>query len=244
MDIISCRNVSKTYSRHTGQRLLRHHMSSWLKRQPTERFYALRDVSFSVPQGGSLGICGHNGAGKSTLLSLLTGLARPDAGTVSINGRVAALLELGSGFHPDLTGAENLRLNAALLGFSRKQVDALSEEIVDFAEIRDFINEPLRTYSTGMVLRLGFSISINLNPEILLVDEILAVGDQMFQAKCYDRIRQLRRNGTTFVCVSHATKTLLEFCDTGLLLDHGQVVTHGSMREVIDEYQGRTIATI
>ena len=241
MDIISCWNVSKTYSRHVGQRLLRHHVTSWVKRQKTEPFYALRNVTFSVPEGGSLGVCGHNGAGKSTLLSLLTGLARPDEGSIAVHGRVAALLELGSGFHPDLTGAENLRLNAALLGFSRKQVDALTDAIIDFAEIRDFINEPLRTYSSGMVLRLAFSISISLNPDILLIDEILAVGDHVFQAKCYDRMRQLRRNGTTFVCVSHATKTLLEFCDTGLLLDHGEVLMHDSMRAVVEAYEGRMI---
>jgi ABC-type polysaccharide/polyol phosphate transport system ATPase subunit len=239
MDIVSCQNVSKIFQRHTRQKLLREYVSSWIGRNsPSEKFYALRNVSFSIPKGESLGICGHNGAGKSTLLNLITGLGRPDEGSLVVNGRVAALLELGSGFHPDLTGRENVRLNAALLGFSRKRFETLFDTIVEFSGMREFMNEPLRTYSSGMILRLAFSVSINVEPDLLVVDEILAVGDQSFQAKCRERVRQLRDNGTTFICVSHAPETLVEFCDRGIWLDHGQVMLSGPMHEVVEAYQG------
>jgi lipopolysaccharide transport system ATP-binding protein len=238
--LVSCNHVSKAFKRHTGQRLLRQHIWTFLRRQQrAEEFYALKNVSFSVCRGHSLGICGGNGAGKSTLLSVICGLARPDRGSIEVHGRVAALLELGSGFHPDLTGAENLRLNAALLGFTRKQANELFDSIVDFSEIGEFINEPLRSYSSGMVLRLAFSIAINVNPDILLIDEILAVGDEAFQAKCRHRVAQLRHGGATFVCVSHSPQMLLDLCDQGLWLDHGEVILQGPMQEVIEAYQGR-----
>jgi ABC-type polysaccharide/polyol phosphate transport system ATPase subunit len=243
MAIISCEHVSKTFKRHAGQRLLRHHVSSWLNRHHTEVFHALKDVSFSVQNGESLGICGSNGAGKSTLLNLITGLGRPDSGKIEVNGRVSALLELGSGFHPDLTGAENLKINAALSGFSRRQTAALFNSIVEFSGIGEFIDEPLRTYSSGMVLRLAFSVAITLDPDVLIVDEILAVGDQAFQARCQERIRELRHRGTTFVCVSHSPEMLLELCDVGLWLDHGQAVLQGRMRDVLHAYQGYLTAT-
>jgi ABC-type polysaccharide/polyol phosphate transport system ATPase subunit len=238
-DLIICDHVSKIFKRHTGQRLLRQHLSSWLRRDRAETFYALKDVTFSIPHGTSLGICGSNGAGKSTLLNLMTGLGRPEEGRIEVNGRVAALLELGSGFHPDLTGAENLRLNAALLGFNQKQTRALFDSIVEFSGIGEFIDEPLRTFSSGMILRLAFSIAMSVEPDLLIVDEILAVGDQAFQEKCHQRVQQLRRRGTTFVCVSHSTKMLLDLCDVGIWLDHGEVVLQGSMSEVIGAYQGR-----
>ena len=244
MAIISCEHVSKTFKRHTGQRLLRHHVSSWFNRHQSEVFYALRDVSFSVREGESLGICGSNGAGKSTLLNLITGLGRPEAGKVEVNGKVGALLELGSGFHPDLTGAENLRINAALNGFSRSRTRALFDSIVEFSGIGEFIDEPLRTYSNGMVLRLAFSVAITMEPDVLIVDEILAVGDQSFQAKCHDRIRELRNRGTTFVCVSHSPGMLQDLCDVGLWLDHGQIVLQGRMGDVLHAYQGHLSAAL
>jgi len=244
MEIISCENVSKVFRRHTGPRLLRQHLADLFKREATEVFYALQNVTFSVQVGESLGICGSNGAGKSTLLNLLTGLGRPETGNIYVNGRVAALLELGSGFHPDLTGAENLRINAALLGFSRKKTNELFDSIVDFSGIAEFINEPLRTYSSGMALRLAFSVAINVEPDILIIDEILAVGDQNFQAKCQDRIRALRQRGTTFVCVSHSQDTLLDLCDNGIWLDHGHVVLCGRMCDVVNAYKGRMTAKI
>jgi ABC-type polysaccharide/polyol phosphate transport system ATPase subunit len=209
-----------------------------LRRRERAWFYALKNVSFQLKSGESIAIVGRNGAGKSTLLSLITGLTRPDAGRIETTGRIAALLELGSGFHSDLTGAENVRLNAALLGFSRKQTDRLFDSILDFAEIGDFINEPLRTFSSGMILRLAFSVAVNLDPDILVVDEIIAVGDQGFQAKCFDRIRQFRERGKTIVAVSHATGILLELCDRALFLDQGELVVDGEIGSVLDAYTG------
>jgi ABC-type polysaccharide/polyol phosphate transport system ATPase subunit len=242
MAIISCQHVSKVFQRQTGQQLLRHHLSTWLRKRHSDAFYALKDVSFALREGESLAICGSNGAGKSTLLNLITGLGRPDAGTIDVNGRVSALLELGAGFHPDLTGAENVKLNAALLGFSRKDTSTLFDSIVDFSGVADFINEPLRTYSSGMTLRLAFAVGISVEPDILIIDEILAVGDQQFQAKCHERIRTLRQRGTSFVCVSHSSEMLLEFCDIGLWLDHGEAVLQGDIRDVLNAYQGHLTA--
>ena len=245
MHVITCRNVSKIFRRHTGQRLIREHVAGWFHRRSRadESFYALRNVSFTVEDGESVGILGSNGAGKSTLLGLVTGLAYPDEGSIEVKGRVAALLELGSGFHPDLTGAENIRLNAALLGFTKKQTEELFESIVDFSGIGDFIEEPLRTYSSGMIVRLAFSVAINVDPDILIVDEVLAVGDQEFQAKCFDRVRQLREARKTFLCVSHSPEILLQFCDKGIWLDHGEIVLKGKIRDVIEAYQGRPAVT-
>jgi ABC-type polysaccharide/polyol phosphate transport system ATPase subunit len=240
MHAIHCQNVSKTFRRHTGHKLIREHVAGWFQRKaPEETFYALKDVSFTLKTGESLGVVGSNGAGKSTLLSLITGLAQPDEGSVQVKGRIAALLELGSGFHPDLTGAENVRLNAALLGFTEKQTNDLFDEIVQFSGIGDFIEEPLRTYSNGMVVRLAFSVAINVDPDVLLIDEVLAVGDQSFQAKCHERILNLRNSGKTFVCVSHSTDILMSMCDRGLWLDRGELITQGTIRDVIEAYQGR-----
>lgn len=244
MHVIKCQNVSKSFRRHTGQKLIREHVAGWFRRssRANESFYALKNVSFTVEEGESLGVVGSNGAGKSTLLGLVTGLAVPEEGTIEVNGRVAALLELGSGFHPDLTGAENVRLNAALLGFKRKQTDQLFDSIVDFAGIGDFIEEPLRTYSSGMVVRLAFSVAINVDPDVLIVDEVLAVGDQDFQAKCLERVGQLRRAGKTFLCVSHSPNILQQFCDQGIWLDHGEVILKGTIQDVIAAYQGHSTA--
>ena len=204
MRVIEFSNVSKTFCRHAGQMLLRNHILQLLRRERPERFHALENVSFRVEQGESLAIVGPNGAGKSTLLSLVAGLTKPDRGTVTVNGRVAALLELGAGFHLDLTGRENVYLNASLLGLSRIYANRVYDQIVDFSGIGDFIDEPLRTYSTGMIMRLAFSVAVNMEPEVLLIDEVLAVGDTAFQAKCLDRIHELRNSGKTLLCVSHA----------------------------------------
>ncbi len=242
MTVVEFVNVSKTFSRTTGHQLLSSHLTRWFRRPHKDRFCALKGVSFQVEEGESLAIVGPNGAGKSTLLSLVTGLARPDAGSVWVNGRVAALLELGSGFHPDLTGVENVRLNASLLGLSRKRTNELFDEIVEFSGVGEFINEPLRTYSSGMIVRLAFSVAVSMDPGILVVDEILAVGDQAFQAKCLDRIHQLRSHGKTMLCVSHAVSMVQQFCDRALWLDHGEVIMSGTVSEVIQAYTGRTTA--
>jgi ABC-type polysaccharide/polyol phosphate transport system ATPase subunit len=241
MQRVVCQDVSKKFQRHTGQRLLREHVTAWwrTRKQPVVDFYALKNVTFEVASGESVAIIGSNGAGKSTLLSLIYGLARPTSGTITVNGKIAALLELGSGFHPDLTGSENLELNASLLGFSKKQTREMFDAIVDFAGLADVIDEPLRTYSSGMAMRLAFSIAVNIDPDILIVDEVLAVGDQAFQAKCHERIQQFRSAGKTLLFVSHAASLISEFCDRALWLDHGELVMQGEVEQVLGAYQGR-----
>lgn len=239
MKVITCENVWKTFHRHTGQKLLRHHLASWFGSDRSNAFHALKGVSFHVDKGEGLAVIGGNGAGKSTLLSVVTGLAKPDKGTVKVDGRVAALLELGSGFHPDLTGAENVYLNASLLGFTGKQTRAMFDSIVEFSGVGDFIDEPVRTYSSGMNLRLAFAVAVNVDPEILIIDEVLAVGDQSFQAKCFDRIRGFRRAGKTFLCVSHSKPVLMELCDRAVWLDQGEMMMCGKIEDAFEAYEGR-----
>jgi ABC-type polysaccharide/polyol phosphate transport system ATPase subunit len=240
MSMIELNNVSKKYSRHAGQLLLRNHLTRLLTRRTEEPFFALKNVSFAVERGESLAVIGSNGAGKSTVLGLVAGVSQPDTGAVKVNGQVAALLELGSGFHPDLTGRENVRLNAALLGLSRRQTAEAFERIVDFSEIREFIDQPLRTYSTGMTMRLAFSVAINRDPEVLLVDEVLAVGDAAFQAKCIQKVHEFRRAGKTLLCVSHS-EMIRRLCDRAIWLDHGELILSGSVDEVLGAYTGRSI---
>lgn len=237
---ISFRSVSKTFPRHRGTLLLRERIAHLFRWRPASQpFYALRDVSFDIQAGQSVAVIGHNGAGKSTLLSLITHLSYPTTGTATVNGRVGALLELGSGFHPDLTGAENVMVNAALLGLSRSRAKQLFGSIVDFAGIGDFIDEPLRTYSSGMVMRLAFSVAIVLEPDILLIDEVLSVGDQEFSAKCIDKIHAMKAAGKTLVCVSHSTELLRSLCDRAIWLDHGRLAGDGPIEAVLTEYHNR-----
>ncbi len=239
---VTFESVSKIYSRSTGRKLLRSHVEVWFGRQPREPFYALNKVSFHLGHSESVAILGANGAGKSTLLSMVAGLSYPNEGRVTVNGRVAALLELGSGFHPDLTGAENIKLNAALLGLTRKRTEYLFDSIVEFSGIAEFIHEPLRTYSTGMMMRLGFSVAVNVDPDILILDEVFAVGDQNFQARCRDKVMEFKKSGKTMLCVSHATTTLHQLCDRAIWLDHGQMMMDGTAAAVIEHYEGRSIA--
>jgi ABC-type polysaccharide/polyol phosphate transport system ATPase subunit len=238
MAVVEFINVSKRFPLHRGRVLLRTKVARLLRGERDECFVALKRVSFRVERGESLGIVGPNGAGKSTLLALAAGLTVPDEGTVSVAGRTAALLELGSGFHPDLTGRENVRLNAALLGFTRRRAAELLEQIIDFSGVGEFIDEPLRTYSSGMVLRLAFSVAIHMEPEILLVDEILAVGDAAFQSKCLEKIRTLRFRGKTLLIASHSPSLLEEFCDHAIWLDQGEVIMSGRVRDVVRSYAG------
>jgi ABC-type polysaccharide/polyol phosphate transport system ATPase subunit len=239
--ILELREVWKTFHRHTGKLLLRAHMQNlFFRRTRLEPFDALKNISFRIDRGESVGIIGSNGAGKSTLLSLVAGLASPDRGTVIVNGRVAALLELGSGFHPDLTGAENVGLNAALIGMSRRELREAYGNIVEFAELADFMDEPLRTYSAGMTMRLAFSVAVNAAPDLLLIDEVLVVGDQAFQAKCLDKILEFRRLGKTILCVSHAGGAIQQLCSRAIWLDHGDLLLDGPAAGVTDAYQGRS----
>jgi len=244
MSVIEFSNVSKSFHRHAGQMLLRNHLIQMLRGQPDERFFALKHVSFTVEHGESLAVIGRNGAGKSTLLGLVAGLAQPDEGRISVDGTVAALLELGSGFHRDLTGRENVRMNASLMGFSRKQTDAAFDAIVDFSGIGEFINEPLRTYSTGMIMRLAFSVAINRDPQVLLIDELLAVGDSAFQAKCFEKIHQFRNAGKTLLCVSHSSPMIHELCDRAIWLDHGELIMSGTVAEITAAYAGCQSAAV
>ncbi|HUO30228.1 MAG TPA: ABC transporter ATP-binding protein [Bryobacteraceae bacterium] len=243
MPVIEFRNVSKKFNRHVGQMLLRNHLTRLLARRGDDRFVALKHVSFRVRRGESVAVIGRNGAGKSTLLTLVAGVQRADEGEVIVNGNVAGLLELGAGFHPDLTGRENVNLNAALLGMTRRQTRASFDSIVEFSGIRDFIDEPLRTYSTGMVMRLAFSVAISRDPEILLIDEVLAVGDAAFQAKCIDKIHELRDAGRTLLCVSHSPM-ILQLCDRAVWLDHGELILDGPISDVAAAYAGRPATTV
>ncbi len=216
--------------------LLRDRIRNVFRPEPRERFCALRDVSFSLDPGESLAVIGQNGAGKSTLLNLATQLSLPSEGTVRIGGRVAGLLELGAGFHPDLTGKENVWINAALLGLTRRQVKDRFDSIVEFAGVGDFIEEPLRAYSTGMAMRLAFAVAVNVDPDILIIDEVLGVGDEAFFAKCFERIKQFRRASKTLICVSHDLKSLEVLCDRAVWLDHGKVAGFGPLRQVAQAY--------
>lgn len=238
MALLEFQNVSKWFPHSTGRALLRTHIARWFGGEHKERFVALKNVSFRLEPGETLAIVGANGAGKSTLLSLAAGLATPNEGRVMVHGRVAALLQLGSGFHPDLTGAENLLLNSALLGRSRKRTLELAERIVEYSGIGDFIDDPLRTYSSGMVMRLAFSVAIHTEPDILLLDEVLAVGDSGFQAKCHETLLDFQRSGKSLLFVSHSAAQVREMCERALWIDHGELVMEGDAATVTDAYSG------
>ncbi len=200
-------------------------------------FWAVQDVSLEVPHGETLGLIGPNGAGKSTLLKLLSRITAPTTGTISLTGRLAALIEVGSGFHPELTGRENLFLSGAILGMRRAEIAAKLDRIIDFAGVGSFIDTPVKWYSSGMYVRLGFSVAAHLDADVLLVDEVLAVGDAAFQAQCSDRIGELRRAGTTMIFISHDLASVARLCDRVALMRHGQLVTTGAAADVIEQYE-------
>jgi len=206
------------------------------RRSRYESFLAVKDVSFTVPVGSTFGIIGSNGAGKSTLMKCLAGVLSPDSGAIHTNGRLVALLELGAGFHPELSGRENVFLNGAILGMKQEEIKAKFEEIVDFSGLERFIDTPIKNYSSGMVVRLGFAIAINVDPDILIIDEVLAVGDEAFQIKCNEKIEDFRRRGKTIVLVSHGLGTVRQLCDQVLWLDGGNVRAVGNAHEVISQY--------
>ncbi len=229
--VIEIDNVSKHFKlNHAKADSLKERVVNFRKAS-YEEFWALRDVSIEVQQGETIGLLGHNGSGKSTLLKCVAGIMRPTSGTIRKRGRTAALLELGAGFHGDLTGRENIYMNGSILGFSRTEIDGIFDEIVAFSEIEEFIDNQVKHYSSGMAARLGFAVAVNVEPEILLVDEVLAVGDEAFQRKCLDRIKQFQREGRTILLVSHAVDLVRQICDRAAVLDHGHLVTVGTPGE-------------
>jgi ABC-2 type transport system ATP-binding protein len=203
-----------------------------------DEFWALQDVDLQIPAGKTFGLIGHNGSGKSTLLKCLAGILVPDRGSIAVHGRVSALLELGAGFHPELSGRDNVYLNGSILGMSKKQIDAQFDEIVGFAGLEQFIDTPVKNYSSGMYVRLGFSVAINVDPEILMVDEVLAVGDESFQRRCMEKFADFRAQGRTVVIVSHALATMRTMCDEVAWLDHGRLKDVGRPQDLVDAYVG------
>jgi ABC-2 type transport system ATP-binding protein len=231
---IKVRDVSKRF------RIYREKPTSLKQRLLTSRsraedFWALRDVALDVGEGSTFGLIGHNGSGKTTLLKCVAGILRPTSGAILQRGRLAALLELGAGFHPELTGRENVYLNASFLGLSRKQTDAAFDDIVAFAELEQFIDTEVKFYSSGMLVRLGFAVAVYVEPDVLLIDEVLAVGDEAFQAKCLNRVREFQREGRTIVLVTHALDTVTEICDRAAMLHHGELHAIGMPAEVVRE---------
>lgn len=201
------------------------------------KFYALNDISFDVKKGETVGIIGTNGSGKSTILKIITGVLSPTAGEVQVIGTVSALLELGAGFNMDYTGIENIYMNGTMMGFSRKEMEAKLEDILDFADIGDFVYQPVKTYSSGMFVRLAFALAINVEPEILIVDEALSVGDVFFQSKCYRRMEEIRKKGTTILMVTHDMGSIIKYCDKVVLLNRGSFVAEGSAGNMVDLYK-------
>jgi ABC-type polysaccharide/polyol phosphate transport system ATPase subunit len=246
---ISLEGISKRYylrsQRPVDLKTTLLHLPSFLWRDSNRKaFWALDDVSFTVKRGESIGIVGPNGSGKSTLLKIMADLARPTQGKISVNGRISALLELGAGFHPQITGRENAILNAVLLGLTRREAQEVLPDIIAFSELGDFIDEPMRTYSSGMYIRLGFSVAVHVHADVLLVEEVLAVGDAEFQQKCFDHIEKLRAKGVTIVLVSHDLGSVTRFCERAVLLHHGQVQVEGASQPVVHEYLSRIAAVL
>ena len=242
MNAIEVRDVRKTYRRYGRRKsfgtlksaILTGRVARDLKAD--DAFEALKGVSFDVPTGKTLGIVGRNGSGKSTMLKLIAGIGRPTSGDVKVHGRVSALIELGAGFHPEISGRDNVFINGMMLGLSKREVASRFDEIVAFAELEEFIDEPVKTYSSGMYMRLGFSVAINVDPDVLLVDEVLAVGDEAFTHKCLDKFADFRRRGRTVLLVTHSLDMVTRFCDEALWLDHGRVRAQGDPRRVVDAY--------
>lgn len=232
--VIRAQGVSKRFVIRKDKQLKERLLNPIRSRANREDFWALRDVSLDITAGTTLGLVGANGSGKSTLLKVIGGIIQPTRGSLSRRGRLAALLELGAGFHPDLTGRENVYLNAAILGLSRKQTDEYFDSIIDFSEIRDFIDTQVKFYSSGMYVRLAFAIAVHVDPDLLLVDEVLAVGDEPFQKKCIDKIKQFQREGRTIVFVSHSAEQVLDICDRVVVLKHGELVFDGGAAAGID----------
>src|SRR2546425_7795790 len=241
MNAIELTHVSKVYRRYTGRQFATL-KSALLQRsilrdlQPSEIFPALTNVSFTVPKGSTYGVIGRNGSGKSTALKLVAGITKPTSGTVRVDGRISALIELGAGFHPEISGRENVFINGIMLGLTKREIQERFDDIVDFAELREFIDAPVKTYSSGMYMRLGFAVAIHVDPDVLLVDEVLAVGDEGFTHKCLDKFAEFRRRGKTILLVTHALGMVERFCDEALWLDAGRIKGSGDPKRIVGAY--------
>lgn len=233
---IKVQNLSKCYEIYDKPRDRLLQMLSRGRKKYCREFWALHDVSFEIRKGETVGIVGKNGSGKSTLLQILCGTLNPTGGTVETHGRIAALLELGSGFNPEFTGRENVYLNATILGLSKEEIDEKYDAIIEFADIGEFINQPVKTYSSGMLVRLAFSVQAQVEPDILIVDEALAVGDAKFQARCFDRLKKLKENGTSILLVTHSSEQIVTHCDKAFLLNNGVQLEQGEPRVVVNRY--------
>jgi ABC-type polysaccharide/polyol phosphate transport system ATPase subunit len=238
---IDLRNVTKIYRRYGGRQFSTLKSALFQRSlmrdlQPSETFPALTDVSFSVAEGCTFGVVGRNGSGKSTALKLIAGITKPTSGTVTVKGRISALIELGAGFHPEISGRENVFINGIMLGLSKREIQQRFDEIVDFAELRDFIDAPVKTYSSGMYMRLGFAVAIHVDPDVLLVDEVLAVGDEGFTHKCLDKFGEFKRRNKTILLVTHSLSLVERFCDEAVWLDEGQKRGEGDPKRVVGAY--------
>src|SRR4051794_28882806 len=241
---IALTGVTKIYRRYGGKQFATL-KSALLQRsilrdlQPSETFPALTDVSFTVAKGSTYGIIGRNGSGKSTALKLVAGITKPTTGVVKVDGRISALIELGAGFHPEISGRENVFINGIMLGLTKSEIRARFDEIVDFAELREFIDAPVKTYSSGMYMRLGFAVAIHVDPDVLLVDEVLAVGDEGFTHKCLDKFAEFRRRNKTILLVTHSLNLVERFCDDAVWLEAGRKQGEGDPKRVVDAYLTR-----
>ena len=233
---IEVKNVTKKFRVYLDKGHTLKEKTLFRRRRAYEERVVLDGISFEVKKGEALGLIGHNGCGKSTTLKLLKRIMYPDSGTIEMNGRVSSLIELGAGFHPDLSGRENIYINASIFGLTKKEIDARMEDITAFSELREYLDQPVRTYSSGMYMRLAFSVAIHVDADILLIDEILAVGDANFQEKCFDRLREIQANGTTIVLVTHNTSTIEKFCGKAVWINQGKIAYYGASTEAVDAY--------
>src|SRR3954447_8975075 len=237
---IAISNLNKSYRLVGTRSQFATLKSALLKRDlqlaPEASVPALKDISFVVDRGEAFGIIGRNGSGKSTMLKIISGILKPTSGTVNVHGRIAALIELGAGFHPEITGRENVYINGIMLGLSRREIDARFDRIIEFAGIGEFLDQPVKTYSSGMYVRLGFAIAVHVDPEILLIDEVLAVGDEEFSQKCVAKIQEMKYRGVTLLFVTHQLDQVRNLCDRAMWIDHGEVASVGDPMRVVDAY--------
>jgi len=238
MAVIEAKNIGIMFKlRHERRRTLKKSvMNIFKKKLSTQNFWALKNVSFKVNEGESLGIIGKNGSGKTTLLRVIGGIFKPDEGSINVRGKVSTLLSVGAGFQPELSGLENIYLNGTILGLKKKEIDAIADSIIAFSELNNFIDVPVKTYSSGMHARLGFSIAVNIERDIMLIDEILGVGDRHFREKCERKMSQFRERAKTIILVSHNTEAIKSFCNRAILLDKGIMIAEGQPEDVVEQY--------